>query len=160
MTKKSFIEDLYSRLSTWIEDVNTHELTDMVELVEKAKSFASAAESIPEEKVKQFVSHFQGELVDFYHLNQKQADNSIYLGLMSESFWQVVAKITDKAQVEWVELLEDFEHQGDYKEGDIIGFGMLSCKNCQHRQEYSHLSEVMCCPECQHKHFRRIGFAP
>lgn len=160
MVKQSIIEDIYSRLSTWIEDVNTHEVTDMVELVEKAKSVANAVESIPEEKVKQFVSHFQAELIDFYHLNQVQADNSIYLGLMSESFWQVLAKITDKAQVEWAELLEDFEHQGDYKEGDIIGFGMLSCKKCQHRQEYSHLSEVMSCSQCQHTHFRRIGFAP
>ena len=160
MDKQNTLESLHDKLATWLDDVKEHEVTEIVELVETFKRYLTAAEEIPENSVKQFIDHFKADLVDFYHLNQQQAKESIYFGLMSETLWAALADVTDKSQVEWSELVDDFEHDGDYEAGQLIGFGILSCKQCQDRRTYHHLSEIVPCPECNNTHFRRIPFAP
>ncbi len=160
MTNKNNFNDFYHRLATWLSDVKKHELTHVVELVEQAKVVLKAAESIPEEKVKQFVDNFKYDLHEFYQQNQEEAKHSIYLGLLNESFWALLVKITDKSQVEWAELCEDFEHKGDYQKGDAIGFGLLECKKCHKNLLISHLSTVHECLHCGHEHFIRHSLTP
>ena len=155
VSKPIVFEGFYKELSKWLEDVEEHEGTKIVELVEHAKQLAVAAESLPEEKVKQFIDNFVYDLKEFYAQNQEEAKHSIYLGLLKESFWGVLAKITDQSQVEWAELCEDFEQEGDYQVGDAIGFGRLVCRQCGHGMTINHLSEVMPCIECGHGHFKR-----
>lgn len=161
MTKEnSVISNLYNNMADWLEDVKQHEVTQVVEFVEQFKSYAKAAESIPEEKVKQFVENFEQDLKAFYQQNQQEAQHSTYLGLLNETFWSKLAQMTDKSQVEWAELLEDFEHQGKYQTGDHIGFGVLECCNCKHQMEVSHYSEVIDCVECGGKDFYRLPLQP
>ena len=153
-------QDFYSRLALWIKDVKQHELTQIVELVEQAKVILKAAEMIPEEKIKQFVDNFKYDLHEFYQQHQQQAKHSLYLALMNESFWATMANITDKSQVEWAELCEDFEHHGDYQSGDYIGFGILECKNCHHSLQITHLCQIKDCLHCGHQHFVRQSLTP
>jgi len=160
MTDKEVGSDFYHRMSQWLTDVKQHELTKIVELVEHAKVVLQAAEAIPEEKVKQFIANFQYDLHEFYKQNQKQAKHSIYLGLMNESFWALMANITDKSQVEWAELCEDFDHKGDYQTGDLIGFGVVECKKCHKTLQINHLSELGDCLHCGHQHFFRQSLTP
>lgn len=160
MPENNIWSDFYDRLSQWLVDVKRHEITQVVELVEQAKVILMAAEAIPEEKIKQFIDNFQYDLHEFYQQNQEQAKHSVYLGLMSESFWAVMAKITDKSQVEWAELCEDFAHKGNYQTGDLIGFGILECQACHKTLIINHLSEVMDCLHCGHQHFVRQSLTP
>ncbi|GHE80039.1 zinc ribbon-containing protein [Thalassotalea profundi] len=160
MLNKPVITDFYQKLSVWLTDVKKHEVTQIVELVEQAKVILSSAESIPEEKIKQFIENFKYDLHEFYLSNQEQAKHSIFLALLNESFWALLVKITDKSQVEWAELCEDFDHNGDYKEGDIIGFGKLTCVNCHHSLLISRLSQVSKCLHCNHDHFIRESLSP
>ena len=155
VSKPIVFERFYKELTKWLEDIEEHEGTKIVELVEYAKQLAIAAESLPEEKVKQFIDNFSYDLKEFYQQNQEDAKHSVYLGLLKESFWGVLANITDKSQVEWSELYEDFEQEGDYQVGDMIGFGQLTCRACGHTMIVSHLSEVIPCIECGHGHFKR-----
>ncbi len=152
--------DFYNRLSEWITDVKQHEITEIVELVEHAKVILKAAETIPEEKVKQFIDNFKYDLFEFYQQYQEQAKHSVYLGLMNESFWAVMANITDKSQVEWAELSEDFQHNGDYQTGDVIGFGIIECKKCHKTLQINHLTEITACLHCGHDHFIRQSLTP
>ena len=152
--------DVYNKVVDWIEDVKQHEMTDIVDLVEQVKAYARAAEAIPEEKVKQFVDNFEHDLKDFYQQNQADMKHSIYLGVLNEAFWEKLAKMTDKSQVEWAELTEDFQHRGQYHSGDFIGFGLLECSNCHHRTEISHYSEVINCSECGGSDFVRLPLNP
>ncbi len=160
MTNKNSGSDFYYRLTQWLTDVKTHQVTHVVELVEQAKVILKAAESIPEEKIKQFIDNFKYDLHQFYQLNQEQAQHSIYLGLMKESFWHTMASITDKSQVEWAELCEDFQHNGDYQAGDLIGFGIVECKKCHQTVQINHLSEIGPCLHCGHDHFSRQSLTP
>lgn len=160
MSEKRGLTGFYHSMASWLTDVKKNEVTQIVELVEQAKVILKAAESIPEEKVKQFVSNFTYDLHEFYQQNQEEAKHSIYLGLMNESFWAILVNITDKSQVEWAELCEDFEHNGEYQKGDVIGFGQLCCQNCQKTRMISHLSTVDECLYCGHQLFTRQSLTP
>ncbi|GLX77517.1 DUF1451 domain-containing protein [Thalassotalea insulae] len=158
--KKEQEQDFYSRLSQWVLDVKQHEVTQIVELVEHAKLLLKAAEMIPEEKIKQFIDNFKYDLHEFYQQHQEQAKHSLYLAIMNESFWAVMANITDKSQVEWAELCDDFDHNGDYRSGDYIGFGVLECQNCHHSLQITHLCQIKDCLHCGHQHFVRQSLTP
>jgi len=161
MTNKNHVfNDFYQNISEWIEDAKAHEITKIVEVVEQAKSYLAAAEHIPEKKVKQFIDSFVYDLHEFYQRNQTQAQDSLYLALLNESLWQSLATLTDKSQVEWSELMDDFEHDGLYHVDDYIGFGELECKNCHERLSVTHLSKVTSCIHCGGEQFIRHGMKP
>ncbi|NQZ86142.1 MAG: zinc ribbon-containing protein [Colwellia sp.] len=159
-SKNSVFQDLYQALVIWAEDVNQHEITDIVEKIEKSKLYLQAAEKLPEEKVKQFVDNLRFDIREFIQQNELQAKNSLYLGLLNESFWNNMQAITDKSQVEWSELDDDFKHHGEYKSGDFIGFGFLECQNCHEKITYSHASDVADCFSCSGNTFIRLPFSP
>lgn len=154
------IERLYEKMSQWFTDVKEHEITKIVEVVATAKALLVAAESLPEERVRQFIDNFKYDLQEFYQQNQSQAQHSVYLGLLNEEFWDTLAQMTDRSQVEWTELCDDLEHQGVYHSGDVIGFGILECQQCHENLTISHLSEVDDCLACGGKSFVRHGLTP
>lgn len=158
--KASGFEAFYKNMSQWIEDSKQHEITHMVELIETAKAYLSAAESLPELRVRQFFDNFQYDLAEFYQQYQTQVQHSVYLGLLNERFWANLAKMTDQSRVEWTEIGDDFVHDGVYQTGDLIGFGKLECQQCGHSQLIFHPSEVSDCSQCAGKTFARRSLTP
>jgi hypothetical protein len=158
--RNTLFSELYQNINLWIEDVKQHELTHAVEIIEQAKLYFVAAERIPEEKVAQFIDSFRYDLVEFYQQSQNDAQHSVYLGLLNEGLWQTLATMTDKSQVEWSELVKDFQHDGLYAVGDYIGFGELACCHCGEKLTFTHLSQVRPCLSCQGGKFIRHGLAP
>jgi hypothetical protein len=158
--KNNKLDSLYKKLSLWLNEVKEHELTSVVEFIAQAKKYLVAAEALPEEKINQFINNLSYDLKEFYQQSKAEAQHSIYLGLLEETFWQELAKITDKSQVEWSEIPDELKHHGEYKQGDIIGFGVLVCKNCQQKVEYFHQSTVIACPNCQGTDFIREELEP
>lgn len=158
--KKDSFSDFYQDMSDWLTDVKKHEVTQLVELVEQAKSIILAMEELPESRVKQFVANFKYDLQEFYAQNQKEVKHSIYLSLMKESFWAIMANITDKSQVEWAEIPDDFQHNGVYSTGDVIGFGMLECQQCHKATAVTHMTVVEKCIYCGHDRFIRESLTP
>jgi len=159
-SKNSVFQELYQALDTWAEDVNQHEITDIVEKVEQSKLYLQAAEQLPEDKVNQFVDNLRFDIKEFIVQNKAQAKHSLYLGLLNESFWKNMQAITDKSQVEWSELDDDFKHNGEYKTGDFIGFGFLECQHCHEKTTYSHATDVADCFSCGGSTFIRLPFLP
>lgn len=149
-----------TKLSNWLNDVKEHEMTDLVEFIETVKAYAFAAEALPEERVKQFVDNFRYDLKEFYHMWQQDDKDTIYEGLLNEVWWDSLAKMTDKSQVEWAELTDDFEHNGEYFTGDYIGFGEIECCECHEKLTLLHFSEVPVCANCGKGKFFRHGLAP
>ena len=74
--------------------------------------------------------------------------------------WANLAQLTDKSQVEWAELVDDFEHDGIYKVGDVIGFGELVCQQCNEKVHIMHASEVVACAKCGGESFTRMPLDP
>lgn len=157
---ESVFTSTYKKLALWLDDINQHEITNIVELVAQAKKYAGAAESLSEHKLQQFIDSFRYDLHEFYQQNQAQLQHSIYLTLLNEVLWGKLAQLTDKSQVEWSELLTDLQHQGKYYSGDMIGFGELQCLQCQNKLMIVHLSEVTSCIHCQGREFIRLPLKP
>lgn len=159
--EKAFIpERVYQQLTRWLADIKQHEVSQLVELIEQAKSYVKAAEALPEERINQFIENLKYDLSEFYYQLKHDSKNSVYLGLLRESWWSAVAQMTDKSQVEWGELTDDFAHQGHYHTGDYIGFGELICKHCQHSITITHNTKVLDCTSCGGQEFSRQGLTP
>ncbi|TWX73111.1 hypothetical protein ESZ39_05705 [Colwellia sp. C1TZA3] len=158
--QQSQIQELYQKLQTWLEDTKENEIRSAVELLEQAKKILLAAEQIPEQQVKQFIANLKYDLGDFYQQYQADIKHSIYLDLLNENLWASLAQITDKSQVEWTELMDDFQHQDGYHVGDYVGFGRLQCRTCRHCVTYSHPNVVTDCISCGGKDFNRLSLTP
>lgn len=158
--QKSNLTDIYNKLNAWLDDFKTSSKPQAIQLLREAKRYAGAAEDMSEEKLKQFVDNLKYDLHDFYQLNKTQADNSFYLGLLKETLWENLGQLTDKSQVEWAELVDDFEHNGRYHSGDFIGFGELKCQECLEHITILHFSEVTDCIHCGAKEFERLPLNP
>ncbi|SEK44386.1 Zinc-ribbon containing domain-containing protein [Colwellia chukchiensis] len=156
----SRIQQVYQQLHDWLEDTQAHEIRSVVELIEQAKAYAVAAEQIPAQKLQQFMANLKYDLSDFYQQYQADIKHSLYLEVLNESLWASLSQITDRSQVEWSELMDDFQHQDGYHVGDYVGFGQLQCQNCQHNISYYHASVVAECIACGGKDFYRLSLTP
>lgn len=155
MADKTTFDNIYQKLSDWLDDVKDHEVNQLVAIVEEAKGLAIAAETLSEERIKQFVDNFQYDLKEFSEQWQNESKHSLYLGLLNETWWDTLSKAADQTQIEWAELPDDFAHDGVYKKGDFIGFGRLKCCSCSEELTVSHFSEVGECAHCGHGEFTR-----
>lgn len=153
-------DSIYNSLSQWFDDFNRHEVTNVIDIVAQAKLYLEAAESIPEDNIKQFLANFRYDLHEFHQQYNAQLQHSVYLGLLNERFWMALTNITDKSQIEWAELNDDFKHSGEYHSGDSIGFGELECIACHQSTIIVYLSEVSNCMHCGGKSFTRKALAP
>ncbi|WP_057831605.1 zinc ribbon-containing protein [Colwellia sp. TT2012] len=158
--QNDYFADIYKSLNNWLVSVKAEQKPHIDEFIKQAKLYANAAEAMSEEKLKQFTDNLKYDLHDFYQLNRSQAKHSLYLGLLNESLWDTLAKLTDKSQVEWAELIEDFNHDGLYKSGDFIGFGELQCQQCDEKITILHFSEIGDCVHCGSTDFIRLPLNP
>lgn len=153
-------QKIYDKAAQWLKEVREHEGNSMVDLVNSIKSYLVAAEELTEDEIERSIYGLRRDLNQFYLHSQDEVNNSIYLTAIKEKFWQALAQITDKSKVEWAELVEDFEHNGVYNEGELVGFGQLICTRCHYRIDIVHPSRLGTCPECGHHQFKRQGLAP
>lgn len=151
---------VFDKLQSWLDDAKTHEMRSIVDMVNQAKAVLIAAEKIPEQQVKQFIDNLKYDLSEFYQQSQAEIKHSIYLELLNENVWATLSNITDKSQVEWSELVDDFQHHGEYVVGDYVGFGQLTCQQCQHSVTYTHANVVTECIECGASKFQRLSLTP
>ncbi|PCI57995.1 MAG: hypothetical protein COB45_01530 [Gammaproteobacteria bacterium] len=158
--KKEYLMEVYQNLSDWLDEMKELQKPRVNELIKQAKLYARAAEDMTEEKLHQFTDNLRYDLHDFYQQNQSEIKHSTYLGLLNETLWGNLAQLTDKSQVEWAELVDDFEHDGIYKVGDIIGFGELVCQQCDEKLHIMHASEVSACVKCGGESFTRLPLDP
>lgn len=158
--EQSGVQGVYQKLQEWVENTKDNEVRSVIDVVEQAKSYLYAAEQIPEQQVKQFIANLKYDLSDFYQQYQADVKHSIYLDVLNERLWANLAQITDKSQVEWTELMDDFQHQDGYHTGDYVGFGQLQCQTCQHCVTYNHANVVTDCIACGGSDFQRLSLTP
>lgn len=79
---------------------------------------------------------------------------------VEDTLWSWLVAITDKSQVEWIELADDFEHNGVYQSGDIVGLGQFVCSECQQQKSIYRPQEIGHCIDCNGTTFSRAPFNP
>jgi len=158
--QNDYFADIYQKLNAWLNEVKEQQKPHITEFVKQAKLYASAAETMSAEKLHQFSENLKYDLHDFYQQNSAEVKHSVYLGLLSEAMWDNLAKLTDKSQVEWAELVDDFVHDGQYHAGDMIAFGKLECQSCHEIIHIMHCSELSVCAKCGGENFIRQPLTP
>lgn len=79
---------------------------------------------------------------------------------LENTLWHWLSEITDRSQVEWHELAQDFKHHGYYQTGDIVSQGVMVCTFCGHEMSIEFPSAIPDCPECDHGEFTREALTP
>ena len=77
--------------------------------------------------------------------------------MWTDEMGEHLSQITDRTQVEWAELIDDFQHQGVYYQGEYVGMGRYRCSQCQHSIDYTHPAELLSCSHCGGVQFFRDG---
>ena len=110
--------------------------------------------------ISRYVKSNLKEFAENYEKDKEAIANDPFRDVIAESIWQGLLDITDKTQIEWMEVFQDIEHKGLYEAGDVIGLGALVCEKCGHRQEHTHPCEITPCIECGNNAFTRVPLKP
>lgn len=149
-----------NNLHDWLKTTQENEVKKMGDFFERGSLWLAAAKDLSQDEWELMTRYFKRDLSAFYDGYQQEFASSNYVQLLKEGVWSELAELTDKSQIEWQELLEDFKHNGDYKAGEWVGMGELICQNCKHTLEVVHPIEVPVCSECGHNLYFREALAP
>lgn len=136
-----FDHNLLTKTSAYlgaIKDLTQNELSEASEYVKQ--------------DLNEFSENYQNSVADFKRSAWYQAWDRVT--------WGTLAAITDKTQVEWVEIGDDIQHEGRYFVGDEVGFGQLRCVRCGYCKELFHPTKVLACSSCDGEEFVRESFEP
>lgn len=158
MDKQNSYFDWINDLHAWLKDVEHNEMKHLIENLmqgeQKLKAFKHTSE-------KQLAIYQKNLLLDLSHYQQNKSQyNDLALQEFKETIWCELAVIADKSQLEWQSLLEDFKHNGEYHQGQWIGFGELVCKECGDITHSFHPTQISACNECGGIYFIRRALSP
>jgi hypothetical protein len=144
----------------WLTDSSTHEVRNLVDFFDRSSQWWAAATELTSDEFQQKSTYLKRDLLMFYKHYQIDMQQSDFIQAVKESAWKELAEMTDKSQIEWQELKQDFRHQGNYEAGEWIGMGIIVCKSCQYKVEFVHPEELPVCPQCGGSTFLREALAP
>lgn len=152
-------QDYKNALNHMIETLKSSKKTDS----NSDSSVLQAIEDIAKDEWALISTYLKSDLKayaeEFKKSAQESSDDPFYT-LTRESIWEGLTEITDKTQIEWLEVFQDFDHKGVYEVDDVIGLGVLVCERCNHRRTYNHASVVEPCTECGNQTFTRVPLKP
>lgn len=148
-------QSVFDKVYDWLQQAKKDEVAHIMNWVAKANEYIKAAEDISVNEYQLSVDDFKRDLFGFYSANKQAEPQSLYVKSLKEGMWQHLSHMTDQSQVEWSELVDDFEHDGVYKTGDAIGFGRLECQQCGQSVDILHASTVTSCITCSGNSFIR-----
>lgn len=142
-------------LTETLEQASQQQLQNMLEVAETFKAYLKAGKELSAYESQLFVETLKRQWTEAKE--QAANDAAQQPSMWTEELWQQLSLITDKTQVEWAELIEDFKHQGVYYQGEYVGMGRYRCSQCQQSIDYTHPTELLCCAHCGGVQFFRDG---
>ncbi|MFC0118517.1 zinc ribbon-containing protein [Pseudoalteromonas xiamenensis] len=143
------------QFSTWLKDVNEHEVKD---LVARFMEYQDAFSKLSADRIAEYRMYLLRDLEHFNTHRDKYSE--LAWQEFQDSLWYELSQLEDRTQLEWHALLKDFEHDGVYKAGDSIALGRLVCKNCGHNYDVFYAQTVLPCTECGQALFVRKALHP
>ena len=156
---------LYQALIKQVKDEyskdNSLTVKNLYKSVTKGKEYlqikAQSAETelaLVEEFLKRDIASFLKEQ------NSESLSHSPTLIAVENTFWHWLSEITDRSQVQWHELSQDFKHHGYYQAGEIVSQGNMICTQCGHGMDIEFPGVIPDCPECEGEEFTREPLSP
>lgn len=160
------MSDFYKKYQRWLAEFNRNMQQNpdnydnqLVKFADTLKAYIKAGKDLSAYETRLFIEtlkrqwHEQQEQQDTEDMASQQAAPSLW----PEALWQELSNITDKTQLEWQELTQDFKHQGVYYQGEKVGMGRYRCSNCYQHIDYTHPAELLACSNCDGVQFYREG---
>lgn len=146
--------------SQFLED-NTLTAKNLFKSVTQGKEYLRLKAQAGEDELALVEQFLKRDIASF--LQEQNADSlshSPSLILLENTLWHWLSEITDRSQVEWHELSQDFKHHGYYQSGDIVNQGLLVCTSCGHSMSIEFPGVIPDCPECDNEEFIREALTP
>ncbi|SEA62172.1 zinc ribbon-containing protein [Alkalimonas amylolytica] len=140
-----------TQLADMVSSAEKESVDQLMELNKQIRAYFQAGKDLTAHETRLFVETLKRQWQD----TDAEADEQP--SLWPEALWYELAQITDRSQVEWQEILEDFRHKGVYFQGERVGMGCYRCDNCGERHNYYHPSELLACTNCGGVSFNREG---
>jgi polyhydroxyalkanoate synthesis regulator phasin len=157
------MSDFQKKYQRWLAEFNRNMQQNpdnydnqLVKFIDTFKQYIRAGKELSAEETRLFVETLKRQ----WHEQQQPGDDDTEQqppSLWPEALWQELSGITDKTQIEWQELTQDFKHQGVYFQGERVGMGRYRCSNCYQHIDYTHPAELLPCSNCDGVQFYREG---
>lgn len=138
-----------------LKQTEQQQLTNLVDVIEQLKAYVKAGKDLSAYETTLFIETLKRQWQE--HNEDKAAEPDSLPSLWPEALWQGLSSITDKSQLEWQELAQDFSHQGVYYQGEMVGMGRYRCSHCMSHIDYTHPTELLACSQCGGVQFFREG---
>ncbi len=138
-----------------LKQTEQQQLTNLVDVVEQLKAYVKAGKDLSAYETTLFIETLKRQWQE--HSEDEATKPDSLPSLWPEALWQELSSITDKSQLEWQELAQDFSHQGVYYQGEMVGMGRYRCSHCMSHIDYTHPAELLACSQCGGVQFFREG---
>jgi hypothetical protein len=154
-------KSLFEQVKLQFEQDNSLTAKSLFASVTQGKNYLQLKSTADEQELALVEEFLKRDIANF--LNEKMADDISYSPTViafENTLWHWLSEITDKSQIEWHELQQDFKHHGCYQAGEIINQGRVICNKCQHEMQIDFPSVIPECPECDNNEFSRESLTP
>ncbi|WP_133178628.1 zinc ribbon-containing protein [Shewanella decolorationis] len=152
---------LINEVKAQFTEDNSLTAKNLFKSVTQGKEFLRLKEQAGEDELALVEQFLKRDIASF--LREQNADSlshSPTVITLENTLWHWLSEITDRSQVEWHELAQDFKHHGYYQSGDIVSQGVMVCTNCGHEMSIEFPGVIPDCPECDHEEFTREALTP
>ncbi|MGS0682651.1 zinc ribbon-containing protein [Shewanella sp. 125m-7] len=157
----SLYKALIDQLQSQYNDDNSLTVKSLYAQMQSCKEYLAIKQQAKQEELALVEQFLKRDIASF--LQEKNAtdlSHSPTVITAESTLWHWLGEITDRSQVEWHEVAQDFKHHGYYKSGEIVGQGTMVCTACGHEAEIEFPDILSDCTECDNDEFTREALAP
>ncbi|WOT05932.1 zinc ribbon-containing protein [Shewanella youngdeokensis] len=157
----SLYEALFQQIKEQYSKDNSLTVKSLYRQTQSSKQFLAIKQQAKEEELALVEQFLKRDIASFLQeKNAKDLNHSPTMITIENTLWHWLSEITDRSQLEWHEVVQDFKHQGQYQTGEIVGQGTMVCAACGHETKIEFPSVLPDCIECDHSLFTREALAP
>lgn len=161
--RRSHYQKVMERLSNQLTDLDKLSAPQFREWLDKSAAYVQAAGDMTRDELELVASYIRRDVASFadsYRRNSEAFKESPTYQALESGFWHWLLELTDKTKCEWVEIADDLKHHGEYRTGEVVGLGTLTCEHCGHQLHIDHPEILGTCPACDGKLFSRSPLEP
>jgi len=166
MSKKStellaLYEALITQVKSDYSDDNAMTVKKLFSIVTSSKEYLSLKERAKGNELALVEQFLKRDIAAYLQeKNDTDLSHSATMITVENTLWHWLSGITDRSQIEWHEVIQDFKHQGHYMSGEIVGQGIMVCTHCGHEMRIEFPGVIPDCPQCDASEFTREALAP
>ncbi|MBV2129552.1 zinc ribbon-containing protein [Arsukibacterium indicum] len=159
------MSDFYKKYQRWLAGFNRdmqqnpdNQDNPLLKFSDTLKAYVKAGKDLSAYETRLFIETLKRQWHEYDETTEQNPPaEQTAPSLWPEALWQELSNITDKTQLEWQELTQDFKHQGVYYQGEMVGMGRYRCSNCYQHIDYTHPADLLACSHCGGVQFYREG---